>query len=200
MAPEWRGGGGGGEDRGIVGPPFTPLPLVPPRKKRHQGKGGRGGGNQFPIPNPPLPLPVPILGADQNPKRSAPWMGAGRGRGGGNTSPIIIRQAGAEGQAPNLLSDFFFWGGGIWRNMLQFWSAIFFCHSIFRICLKKQEEMLPNFVPNFFLAIRFQKFVIENRGKCCPIFFQKKNGPFDFQNFVVKTGGNAAQFFPRIFF
>ena len=29
----WRGGGGGGEDQGIVGPPSTPLPLARPRRK-----------------------------------------------------------------------------------------------------------------------------------------------------------------------
>ena len=33
-------GEGGGEDRGIVGPPSTPLPLVPPRRKKALGEGG----------------------------------------------------------------------------------------------------------------------------------------------------------------
>ena len=28
----WRGGGGGGEDQGVVGPPSTPLPLARPEK------------------------------------------------------------------------------------------------------------------------------------------------------------------------
>ena len=40
----WRGGGGGGEDRGIVGPPSTPLPLAPPRTKKALGEGGWRGG------------------------------------------------------------------------------------------------------------------------------------------------------------
>ena len=40
----WRGGGGGGEDQGIVGPFSTPLPLVPPRRKKALGKGGWRGG------------------------------------------------------------------------------------------------------------------------------------------------------------
>ena len=40
----WRGGGGGGEDRGIVGPPSPPFPLVPPRTKKAPGEGWERGG------------------------------------------------------------------------------------------------------------------------------------------------------------
>ena len=35
----WRGGGGGGEDQGIVGPPSIPLPLARP-EKIVPGEGG----------------------------------------------------------------------------------------------------------------------------------------------------------------
>ena len=39
----WRGGGGGGEDQGIVGPPSTPLPLARPEKNSAEGRGVEGG-------------------------------------------------------------------------------------------------------------------------------------------------------------
>ena len=39
----WRGGGRGGEDQGIVGPPSTPLPLARPRKNSAGGRGVEGG-------------------------------------------------------------------------------------------------------------------------------------------------------------
>ena len=56
MAPAWRGGGGGGEDRGIVGPPSTPLP----EKIDAGGRGVEGGviiPNTKPAPTPTHPHP-----------------------------------------------------------------------------------------------------------------------------------------------
>ena len=107
---EWWGRGRGRS--GIVGPPFTPLPLARPRRKQCQGKGGRGGGNHPPIPNPPLA-----------PTRPHPWHrpeapkvgaldGSGKGVGRGGTSRIIIRWQPLQGQAPNSDFFFFFLGGG----------------------------------------------------------------------------------------
>ena len=54
--------------------------------------------------------------------------------------------------------------------------------------------MLPNFLGRTFAAIRFSEFSVENRGKCCPISWEELLRRFDFQNLVLKAGGNAAQF------
>ena len=43
MEPGRGGGGRGGEHRGIVGPPSTPLPLARPEKNSARGRGVEGG-------------------------------------------------------------------------------------------------------------------------------------------------------------
>ena len=54
--------------------------------------------------------------------------------------------------------------------------------------------MLPNFLGRTFAAIRLLAFSVENRRKCCPIFWEELLQRFDFQCLALKTGGNAAQF------
>ena len=90
------------------------------------------------------------------------------------------------------------------ENAAQFLPKLFFSHLIFKISSSEQGEMLPNFFQEYFCSSGILQLVFDdrhqNRGKCCPIFAKIIFQPFDFQNFVIKTGGNAAQFFPRIFF
>ena len=108
-----RGGGRGGEDQGIIGPPSIPLsPGAAPKKKT--GTGGRavegGGGNQPFIKPTPGANPPPSFPQTINPKSL--WFGweleGGRGRG---PILIIIRPRWLRGQA-HLASDLFLGGLG----------------------------------------------------------------------------------------
>ena len=109
-----RRGGVVGERAGKIGhrrasfyPPFPrhdPEKIVP-------GEGGVEGGvisSQYQTRPYPLPGPHPWHG--QNGPKS-PWQGWGQvgGRGGGNTSSIIIRAEGLPGQA-HLPKTLGFWG------------------------------------------------------------------------------------------
>ena len=95
----WRGGGGGGEDQGIVGPPSTPLPLARPRKNSARGRGVEGGVISSQYQTRPYPYPFPSLALTKGPKgRCFGWERGGVGAGGTHHN-IIIRLRLLRGQA-----------------------------------------------------------------------------------------------------
>ena len=156
---------------------------MPPRKKRHWGKGGGGGGNQPHIKPALAPTCPHPFHRQKNPKSL--WFGWERegGRGGGAIL-IIIHPRWLRGQA-QLASDPFFGGGGertetppiIFRELLQALSfsilgvqkrgnSACFCNIFerlvdFPILGGNNEFFLDKFPPIIFrelVALSFSKF------------------------------------------
>ena len=97
-----------------------------------------------------------------------------------------------------MLPKFFQESPNFRRITFEKFGQIFPCHD-----KTGESRMLPKFFQDyFFVTFRLDPNFCRSKpwGKCCPNFSKKIFGDSTFQIFVIKTGENAAQIFPRAIF
>ena len=214
------GGGEGGEDRGCLGPPSTPLPLVPPRtpKKGTWGRGVEGGVITAPpsesrtgrrrsnLPPPPT-RPHPRHGQVALNVRALDGSGKGVGFAGGSIVHIIIREHRRGGQAPNLTC---FVGGfpSFFSEMFTGKRLAILCPLFHALCKHKTlaiffgwagacfsetflAEMLPQFFQDKFSGNRNCTFL----PRLSPAISVEKLVAISVSNFVYPQGEMLPNFF-----